>query len=257
MKEILAIIPSRYASTRLPGKPLALVGGIPMVVRTLRQAAKVFSDVCVATDDERIKETVEKWGGVAVMTSASHPSGTDRCLEAMKKYSAQTGRRFDVVVNVQGDEPFISTNQLEKLAKCFEDESVCLATIVKRATSVSELEDPNRPKVVIDKDNNALYFSRNRIPYDRSGKITDEDLVKSPYYLHVGLYGYRSRTLEKICSMKESSLEKTEKLEQLRWLENGLKIRVAESNDKSYGVDTPEDLERLNRMIESGELKTD
>ncbi|MBR4805959.1 MAG: NTP transferase domain-containing protein, partial [Bacteroidales bacterium] len=133
MKEILAIIPSRYASTRLPGKPLALVGGIPMVVRTLRQAAKVFSDVCVATDDERIKETVEKWGGVAVMTSASHPSGTDRCLEAMKKYSAQTGRRFDVVVNVQGDEPFISTNQLEKLAKCFEDESVCLATIVKRA----------------------------------------------------------------------------------------------------------------------------
>lgn len=252
MKEILAIIPSRYASTRLPGKPLALVGGVPMVVRTLRQAAKVFTDVCVATDDERIKEVVEKWGGVAVMTSSTHPSGTDRCLEALQKYSEQTGRTFKVVVNVQGDEPFISTNQLEKLAACFDDESVCLATIVKRASTFAEVDDVNRPKVVVDDNWNALYFSRNRIPYDRSGCIDS-----SSFFLHVGLYGYRCETLEKICKMKECFLEKTEKLEQLRWLENGLKIRVVESNDQSYGVDTPADLERLNRMIERGEIKVD
>ena len=248
MENILAIIPSRYASTRFPGKPLALVHGIPMVVRTYRQAAKVFQDVCVATDDERILKTVLDNGGKAVMTSSSHRSGTDRCLEALHKYSMESGKTFSGVVNVQGDEPFISPLQLETLARTLMSEGVDIATIVKRAECVSDLEDANRPKVVVDKDMNALYFSRSLIPFHRGGVLTDDLLGEYPYYLHVGLYGYRSDALEKICSLPESFLEKCEKLEQLRWLENGLKIKVAECNVQSFGVDTPEDLERVNKM---------
>lgn len=248
MEKILAIIPSRYASTRFPGKPLALVHGVPMVVRTFRQAAKVFSDVCVATDDERIFNTVIENGGQAVMTSSSHRSGTDRCLEALHKYTAQSGKHFEGVVNVQGDEPFISTLQMETLAHTLMKDGVDIATIVKRAESVSSLEDPNRPKVVVDKDMNALYFSRSLIPFHRGEPLTDEKLGSLPYYLHVGLYGYRCSALEKICSMEESFLEKCEKLEQLRWLENGLRIKVAECNTPSFGIDTPEDLERINKM---------
>ena len=248
MDRILAVIPSRYASTRFPGKPLALVHGIPMVVRVFNQARKVFSDVCVATDDERIFKTVTEAGGVAVMTSSQHRSGTDRCLEALKKYSEQTGKNFDGVVNVQGDEPFISPVQIKMLSDTLMMDGVDIATIVKRASSVEELEDPNRPKVVVDKDMNALYFSRSMIPFHRGGKLDDGMVGSLPYYLHVGLYGYRSNILEKICSMEESFLEKTEKLEQLRWLENGLKIRVAECNEPSFGIDTPQDLERINNM---------
>ena len=248
MNNILAIIPSRYDSTRFPGKPLALVKGVPMVVRVYRQAKKVFGDVCVATDDERIYKVVTDAGGVAVMTSEKHRSGTDRCLEALQKYSLEAGRSFDGVVNVQGDEPFISPVQLETLAQTLMTDTVDIATIVKRASSVEELKDPNRPKVVVDKDMNALYFSRSMIPFCR-GKELDSDTVKTlPYYLHVGLYGYRSKVLERICSMDESFLEKTEKLEQLRWLENGLKIRVAECNQPSFGIDTPQDLEHINNM---------
>ena len=248
MENILAVIPSRYASTRFPGKPLALVHGVPMVVRTFRQAAKVFPDVCVATDDERILKTVLDNGGRAVMTSADHRSGTDRCLEALHKYSQESGKSFEGVINVQGDEPFISTLQLETLARTLMSDGVDIATIVKRAESVSDLEDANRPKVVVDKDMNALYFSRSLIPFHRGGTLTDDMLGDLPYYLHVGLYGYRRAALEKICALEESFLEKCEKLEQLRWLENGLKIRVAECKVQSFGVDTPEDLVRVNKM---------
>lgn len=248
MEKILAIIPSRYASTRFPGKPLALVHGVPMVVRTFRQAAKVFSDVCVATDDERIFRIVTENGGRAVMTSSSHRSGTDRCLEALHTYTELSGKSFDGVVNVQGDEPFISTLQMETLAHTLMKDGVDIATIVKRADSVSALEDANRPKVVVDKDMNALYFSRSLIPFHRGEALTDEMLGSLPYYLHVGLYGYRCSALEKICAMEESFLEKCEKLEQLRWLENGLRIKVAECNTPSFGIDTPEDLERINKM---------
>ena len=170
MDRILAIIPSRYASTRFPGKPLALVHGIPMVVRVFNQARKVFGDVCVATDDERIFDAVTKAGGVAVMTTPDHRSGTDRCLEALKKYSEQTGKSFEGVVNVQGDEPFISTRQIKMLSDTLMMDGVDIATIVKRASSTQELEDPNRPEVVVDKDMNALYFSRSMIPFHRGGK---------------------------------------------------------------------------------------
>lgn len=248
MDKILAIIPARFASSRFPGKPLALVHGIPMIVRVVRRASKVFGHVCVATDDERICSEVTKFGGKAVMTSSGHRSGTDRCLEALEKYSAACGMEFDTVVNIQGDEPFIKTRQLEALAGCFDAPEVRLATIVKPCRSLEEATDPNRPKVVVDKEMNALYFSRSTIPYHREGKLTEEVVAKNRYYVHIGLYGYKADTLRQICSMPEGLLEKTEKLEQLRWLENGLKIRVAESDCKSWSVDTPEDLERLNSM---------
>ena len=248
MDNILAVIPSRYASTRFPGKPLALVHGVPMVVRVFDRAKSVFANVCVATDDERIFKAVEHASGVAVMTSALHRSGTDRCLEALQIYSRQTGLSFDGVVNVQGDEPYISTRQIKALAETLMMDGVDIATIVKRAVSASELTDPNRPKVVVDKNMNALYFSRSMIPFSRGIEIEDQMLETMPYYLHVGLYGYRTTVLEKICSMEESFLEKTEKLEQLRWLENGLKIKVAECDEPSFGIDTPEDLEKINSM---------
>lgn len=182
------------------------------------------------------------------MTSTEHRSGTDRCLEALEKYSAVSGMTFDTVVNIQGDEPFIKTRQLEALAGCFSDPDVTLATIVKPCRSVEEAKDPNRPKVVVDKDMNALYFSRSTIPYYRGGELTEEIIGKNRYYIHIGLYGYKAETLREICSMKEGMLEKTEKLEQLRWLENGLRIRVAESDCQSWSVDTQEDLDYLNSM---------
>lgn len=248
MKKIIAIIPARYASTRFPGKPLALVNGIPMIVRVMRQAAKVFSDVCIATDDVRIYDQVVKMGGKAVMTSASHSSGTDRCLEALTKYQKENGKIFDVVLNVQGDEPYIRPEQLKALADCFSDPSVEIATLVKRCKSLAELNDPNRPKVIVDKNWNALYFSRSVIPFFRGGELNDDIVKKTEFFMHVGLYGYTAKTLAAVCAMPQSFLEKTEKLEQLRWLENGYKIRVAESNYESYSVDTPEDLNRLNKM---------
>lgn len=248
MKKIIAIIPARYASTRFPGKPLALVNGIPMIIRVMRQAAKVFSDVCIATDDERIYDKVVEMGGKAVITSVSHSSGTDRCLEALTLYQKESGKIFDVILNVQGDEPYIRPEQLKTLTNCFDDSSVDIATLVKRCKSLAEVNDPNKPKVIVDKLWNALYFSRSVIPFFRGGELNDEVVRKTNYFMHVGLYGYTAKTLAAICAMPQSFLEKTENLEQLRWLENGYKIRVAESNYESYSVDTPKDLDRLNKM---------
>ncbi len=224
-----------------------MVHGTPMVVRVFEQARKVFDNVCVATDDSRIFDTVEKFGGVAVMTSEKHRSGTDRCLEALNNYSSN-GKVFDGVVNVQGDEPFISPIQLKTLADTLMQDGVDIATIVKRADCIADIADPNRPKVVLDKNNNALYFSRSPIPFNRARTLQQEDLEHISYYLHVGLYGYRCNILKQICSLPESFLEQTEKLEQLRWLENGFRIRVAECNQPSFGIDTPEDLKRVNNI---------
>lgn len=255
MKRVLAIIPSRYASSRFPGKPLALVKGVPMVVRVYRRAKEIFEDVCVATDDKRIFDTVVQSGGEAVMTSSEHKSGTDRCLEALQKYSADKQKNFDVVINVQGDEPFIATSQLKELEQCFEEDNVEIATLVKRAKSVEDVLDYNRPKVVLDNNGNALYFSRSVIPHDRdsfkkNNSLTQSDIENNAYYLHIGLYGYTAESLTKICSLPLGNLEKIESLEQLRWLENGLKIKVAVTeSENSYGIDTPEDLERVNAMI--------
>lgn len=248
MKKIIAIIPARFASTRFPGKPLALVNGIPMIVRVVRQASKVFTDVCVATDDERIRSKVIEMGGKAVMTSPTHNSGTDRCLEAMTKYQSEFGKVFDVVINVQGDEPYIRPEQLKTLAQCFDNREVEIATLVKRCKTLNEVIDPNRPKVVIDKNCNALYFSRSVVPFYRGGELSDRIVRSTQFYMHIGLYGYTAKTLAEICALPQGFLEKTEKLEQLRWLENGYKIKVAESDCASYSVDTPEDLKALNDL---------
>ena len=247
---ILALIPARYGSSRFPGKPLALVHGKPMIQRVYEQTVKAFPNACVATDDDRIYNAVKAFGGKVVMTSSSHNSGTDRCFEAWANYEKESGESFDVVINVQGDEPYIRPEQLMQLGKCFEDPSVELATLVKRVKDKEELFNPNSPKVILDKESNAIYFSRTPVPYSRDVEVTDEYVKETPFYRHIGLYGYRTSTLARICAMPQSFLEKTEKLEQLRWIENGLKIRVTETQYETHAVDTLEDLEFINSKID-------
>ena len=244
----LAIIPARYASTRFPGKPLAIVNGKPMIQRVYEQALKTFKHVCIATDSPIIVSAVKEFGGKVVLTG-EHNSGTDRCLEAYKAYSKSVNIKFDTIINVQGDEPYIKPEQLEQLKECFNEDGVKLATLIKKIESKEELYNSNAPKVVIDNNNYALYFSRSPIPFPRDIELTDEYILYSKHYRHIGLYGYNSETLEQICKMPQSMLEKTEKLEQLRWLENGLKIKVKETEFTSYAVDTPEDLENINKNI--------
>ncbi len=246
---ILALIPARYASSRFPGKPLALVHGKPMIQRVYEQASKVFENVCVATDDERIYNAVAAFGGKAVMTSEKHNSGTDRCYEALQNFSKESGKNFDVVVNVQGDEPYIQPEQLKLLSDCFNEEGVELATLVKRIKSAEEFLNPNAPKVIVSNNGYAMYFSRAAVPFPRDKEITDKFVAETKLYRHIGLYGYRADILATICAMEQSFLEKTEKLEQLRWLENGLKIKVAETELETYAVDTPEDLNFINSQI--------
>lgn len=243
---VLAIIPARYGSSRFPGKPLAMVRGKSMIQRVYEQSSKAFSDVCVATDDARIYDAVEKFGGVAVMTSQSHQSGTDRALEALHIYTRNFSKRFDIVINVQGDEPFIRPEQLLELKGCFEDDEVEIATLVKKIESEDELRNNNTPKVVLDKKMNALYFSRTPIPFARDCSIDEKFIKENTFFKHIGLYGYRCDILERICALPQSYLEKTEKLEQLRWLENGYKIRVAVTCFQTHAVDTPQDLDYLN-----------
>lgn len=244
----LAVIPARYASSRFPGKPLALVNNKPMIQRVYEQAKKTFEYVCIATDDQRIVSAVNDFGGEVVLTG-EHNSGTDRCLEAYNIYSKRVNMVFDAIINVQGDEPYIKPQQLEELKECFSEEGVELATLVKKIKTAEELYNINSPKVVVDKNGFALYFSRSPIPFPRDIEITESYLQNSYFYKHVGLYGYSTSALNKICGMPQSNLEKTEKLEQLRWLENGLKIKVKESEFNSYAVDTPKDLAYINENI--------
>lgn len=245
--KFLAIIPSRYASTRFPGKPLALLGGKTVVQRVYERVSKVFTDVCVATDDDRIATAVRDFGGNVVMTSSSHRSGTDRCCEAADKLGLQP----DVVVNVQGDEPFIETSQLESVIRCFDDEATDIATLVKpfAATDGWEaLSNPNSPKVVVDNDNNAIYFSRSVIPYLR-GVPQQEWLLHHTYYKHIGLYAYRMNVLHEICTMPQGQLEVAESLEQLRWLQAGYRIKVGYTQVETVGIDTPEDLRKAENLL--------
>ena len=239
--DFLAIIPARYASTRFPGKPLALVHGEPMIQRVYTQVSKVFSNVCVATDDKRIFDLVNSFGGIAIMT-AEHNSGTDRCLEACEKFCATYHSNFDIVINIQGDEPFIHPEQIEQLKGCFNTNDVKIATLVKKIKTKEELFNHNAPKVVIDNNWFAIYFSRLPIPYTRDASITDEFINSQKYYRHIGIYGYTKETLKHVCSLGLGYLENMEKLEQLRWIENGLKIKVKETEFESIAVDTPDDL---------------
>lgn len=245
--KFIVIIPARYASTRFPGKPLALLGGKLMIQRVYEQVAGVVEDVVVATDDERIYNAVEAFGGRVVMTSANHKSGTDRCWEAYQKQ----GEEFDVVINVQGDEPFIAHSQLKAIMACFEDEATDIATLVKPFTEedgLAALENPNSPKVVLDKQLRAIYFSRSVIPYLR-GVEREQWLKTHTYYKHIGMYAFRADVLREVTSLAQSPLELAESLEQLRWLENGYKIGVGISNVETVGIDTPEDLQRAEAFL--------
>ncbi len=244
----LILIPSRYASTRFPGKPLAVIGGRPMVQHVVEKADAVSGDVYVATDDNRIYDCVTGFGGKAVMTSAVHRSGTDRCYEAYQKVIKQTGKNFDVVVNIQGDEPFIQPEQVKSLIACFEDEKVEIATLAKRFENPSDIFNPNKVKVVCSAKGTALYFSRSAIPFCR-GVEQENWLASTPYYKHVGMYAYRPEVLKEITALPQGRLEKAESLEQLRWLENGYVIAVRETTHESIGIDTPDDLKRAEEAL--------
>ena len=249
--KVIAIIPARYASTRFPGKPLAILGGKTVIRRVWEQVSRVIDDVAVATDDRRIAEAVEAFGGRAVITSPDHRSGTDRCYEAY----CLIGGEYDVVVNVQGDEPFISPSQIRALTACFDDESTDIATLVKPfapSDGIEALENPNSPKVVIDNESRAIYFSRSVIPYLR-GVERSEWLARHTLYNHIGMYAFRRDALREVTSLPQSSLERAESLEQLRWLENGYKIGVGITDIETVGIDTPEDLARAEEFLRTRE----
>ncbi|WP_024993979.1 3-deoxy-manno-octulosonate cytidylyltransferase [Phocaeicola paurosaccharolyticus] len=245
----IGIIPARYASTRFPAKPLAMLGGKMVIQRVFEQVSGVLDEVYVATDDERIEAAVKSFGGNVVMTSTNHKSGTDRCYEAYTK----VGAGYDVVVNIQGDEPFIQRSQLESIKNCFSDESTQIATLVKPYTEsdgIEALENVNSPKVVVDNRMNAIYFSRSVIPFLRGVDKADW-LKRQTYYKHIGLYAYRAEVLKEITRLPQSALEMTESLEQLRWIENGYKIKVGISDVETIGIDTPEDLERAEEFLKT------
>ena len=244
---IAAIIPARYHSTRLPAKPLQKLGGKSIIEWVYHAVKAVIEDVVVATDDVRIAEEVERFGGCAIMTSKAHRSGTDRCAEALTKM----GSDYDVVINVQGDEPFIRREHIEALIECFNNPETEIATLAKPMTSaedVADIHNPNSVKVVTDLRGRALYFSRAAIPYQRD--VEQSEWSKHHTYLkHIGVYAFRAQTLKAVTSLDTSSLEQTEKLEQLRWLEHGYYISVAKTPYATMGIDTPEDLQRAEEML--------
>ncbi len=244
--KIIGIIPARYASTRFPAKPLIDIGGKTMIQRVCEQAkkAKSLTDVVVATDDNRIAEHVKSFGGNVVMTSESHQSGTDRCFEAINSFS----KNADVVINIQGDEPFIHPEQIDLVASCFTSADVQIATLVKKITTDEELFNVNIPKVLLNKNKEAILFSRQTIPHIR-GKEMQEWLKSYTFYKHIGIYAYRTKVLAEITTLKQSPLELAESLEQLRWLENGFKIKVEITDFESVAVDTPEDLKKLAKFL--------
>lgn len=245
--KFIGIIPARYSSSRFPGKPLADMAGKPMIQRVYEQVKLALDEVWVATDDTRILEAVEAFGGNAVMTSASHKSGTDRCKEAYQKIN----KDFDVVINIQGDEPFIQPEQINAIKDCFDTPNIELATLVKpfkKEDGFEALFNNNSPKVVINKNNEAIYFSRSIIPYIRDVHHT-EWLDKHTFYKHIGMYAYRVDILNKITELRQSSLELAESLEQLRWIENGYKIKVGYTNVETIGIDTPYDMEKALKLL--------
>ena len=237
----LGIIPARYASSRFPGKPLVDIAGKSMIQRVYEQAKKCIqlSEVIVATDDERILNHIHAFGGAAVMTAETHQSGTDRCAEV-----ALSHPQYDIVINIQGDEPYIDPEQIGKVAACFNTPDVQIATLIKRIKTEQELHNPNSPKVVVNKQDEAVYFSRSALPHIR-GEEPQNWLEFYPFFKHIGIYGYRADILQQITKLPVSALEKAESLEQLRWIENGYRIKVAETELETYAIDTPGDLELI------------
>ena len=238
--EFAAIIPARYASTRFPAKPLAVLGGKPVIIRVCEQAKKVFDHVFVATDDARIFDAVREGGFTPIMTREDHKSGTDRCYEAFMK----CGVKADVVVNIQGDEPFIQPSQLQTIKSLFDSPDTDIATLVKPFgpdSTIDRIANPNSPKVVVDDNWNALYFSRSVIPYLR-GIPQEEWPARHTYFKHIGLYAFKAHVLKAVTELPQAPLEKAESLEQLRWLSAGYRIKVGVTDVETIGIDTPDDL---------------
>jgi len=244
--KILAVIPARYGSTRFPGKPLVDIFGKPMIQRVYEQVQKAqkIDHIVVATDNQRIFSAVTSFGGNAIMTSENHPSGTDRCFEATQK----TNQKFDAIVNIQGDEPYIDPQQIDQIAELIALNKVDIATLISPVTDKSLLFDPNVVKVVISKTGKALYFSRQAIPFNRN-KASEKWLDAYRYFRHLGIYAYKNEVLEAITRLNPSGLEETESLEQLRWLENDFYIQAGITEKESISIDTPEDLKKLINKI--------
>ncbi|HZL08683.1 MAG TPA: 3-deoxy-manno-octulosonate cytidylyltransferase [Prolixibacteraceae bacterium] len=242
----IGIIPARFQSTRFPGKPLALLGGKPIIQWVYENAEKALENIYVATDDERIYQAVEAFGGKAVYTSANHQSGTDRCAEAALKVAEKL--KFDVVINIQGDEPFIRPEQIESLKACFNSPEAEIATLIRPVLNVADVSNINRPKVVINKNQEAMYFSRSPIPFVRDSP-PEEWLSRNAFYNHIGMYAYRFDILLELTKLPVGILEKAESLEQLRWLENGYRIKTAQTQFENIGIDTPEDLEQAREFL--------
>jgi len=244
--KILGIIPARFASTRFPGKPLTLINGVSMIERVYKRAllSKNLSTVLIATDDERIAEHVNTFGGNVMMTRTDHASGTDRCAEVLVNQTTA----FDVVINIQGDEPFIQPEQIDLLISCFDDNEVQIATLIKKIISVNELKNENTPKVVIAQNGDALYFSRQAIPFKKNVAI-EEWLKHGTYFKHIGIYGYKAVVLPKLTLLPHGRAEILESLEQLRWLENGYRIRTKVTDLETIAIDTPDDLAKAEKYF--------
>ena len=242
--KFIGIIPARFASTRFPGKPLAMLGGRTVIQRVYEQTTAILDEAYVATDDERIYQAVEQFGGQAIMTRSDHKSGTDRIEEAAEKIGTQA----DVIINIQGDEPFIQQSQIETLMHLFDEPTTQIGTLGKRFETIEAALNPNSPKIVTDKRGFALYFSRSIIPFIR-GKEQWEWLQHFPFLKHLGLYAYRREVLREVTLLPQSPLEIAESLEQLRWLENGYRIRVGLTDVETVGIDTPEDLQRAEAFL--------
>lgn len=242
---VVGIIPARYESSRFSGKPLVIIRNKPMIQRVYEQAKKAdqLDEVIVATDDSRIEKTVKSFGGKVMITKSIHTSGTERCAEVLQKLK-DSGDIFDVIINIQGDEPFIDPKQINLVASAFKEKNVQIATLSKRINDEKELFDPNVVKVISDITGNAIYFSRQTIPYIRGQKADDWKQL-STHFKHIGIYGYQAIILEEIVTLKQSALEVAESLEQLRWIENGYTIKVKETDIESFGVDVPEDLSKF------------
>ena len=245
--KFIGIIPARYASTRFPGKPLADMKGKPMIQRVYEQVSLVLDNICVATDHPDIEAAVKAFGGNVVRSQKEHPSGTDRCREAYHLL----GGKEDIIINIQGDEPFIKPEQIEAIISCFDDPTTEIATLVRLFEAHEgweALANPNSPKVILDNDSNAITFSRSVIPYLR-GVEPQEWLSRHTFYKHIGMYAFKASTLDALTALPQSSLELAESLEQMRWIENGYRIKVAITTQETIGIDTPDDMARAIALL--------
>jgi len=248
VNQFLGIIPARYASTRFPGKPLALLGNKPMIQWVYERASAVLPQLVVATDDIRIKKAVEKFGAKVVMTSTNHHTGTERCAEALELCKQTHQGEITHVINIQGDEPLLKKEHLEALKGCFNEKQTRIATLIQNLPKDADLNNPNVVKVVVNKRLQALYFSRSPLPFVRESPA-QQDAKKHSFYAHIGLYAFHAQTLSEIVQLPATPLEMAESLEQLRWLENGYSIQTVVTDRPARGVDTPDDLEEIKKLI--------